>query len=427
MANTTEYISKFNGKNIKDKEARTTIGDTTLLNTEEKSTIVGAINELTQTGGDLSTLSTTNKGSLVEAINELKETSNKFSYYEAERLESDVDDNAVIERILDGATVDKGSIFVIKKAIGTDTYSYTGYVYNGTAWAAMDGNYSADNIYFPKDLIYTAPIGVLTVPSSGSGTISSTNKNLTNVMSSIMAKEENPIITKPSASIKLTPSGAKEVGTEVTPSYVSAFNSGAYTYDTSTGVTATAWNITDTKGNSSATQNGSFGTFIVEDDTNYKVSVTADYADGNIPHTNISNEYPDGQIKAGTTAVANSSSITGFRKYFYGSLTTVSSTYTSEIIRALTNSTAAVGNSKTFSMSIIEGAKAVIIAFPTNINKTLKKVEDVGAFGTDIVGKFTKSTVDVNGYNNYTAISYDIYIYLPDTALGANTYNITIA
>lgn len=427
MANTTEYISKFNGKTIKDKEARTTIGDTTLLNTEEKSTIVGAINELAQTGGDLSSLSTTNKGNLVEAINELKETANKFSYYEAERLESDANDNAVIERTLNGATVDKGSIFVIKKAIGADTYSYTGYVYNGTTWAAMDGNYSADNIYFSKDLIYTAPIGVLTVPASGSGTIKAANKNLTNVMSSIMAEEKNPIITKPSASIKLTPSGAKEVGTEVTPSYVSAFNPGAYTYDTSTGVTATAWSITDTNGNTSTTQNGSFDAFIVEDNTDYKVSVTADYTDGDIPHTNIPNEYPDGQIKAGTTAVANSSNITGFRKYFYGSLITVPSTYTSEVIRALANSTSVVGSSKTFNMPVIEGAKAVIIAFPTNINKTLKKVEDVGAFGTDIVGKFTKSTVDVNGYNNYTAISYDVYTYLPDTALGTNTYNVTIS
>ena len=30
--------------------------------------------------------------------------------------------------------------------------SYTGYVYNGSAWEAMAGNYSADNVILKEDI-----------------------------------------------------------------------------------------------------------------------------------------------------------------------------------------------------------------------------------------------------------------------------------
>ena len=406
MPTTIQEVAILNGKPIKDTTARS------------------SINTISDTIGSKDDLNTTSK-TLVGAINEVKNGSNKFSYHEGIKTASDADDNAVITRVLDGASVDKGSIFIVKTLIGADTYAYTGYVYNGTAWAAMDGNYSADNVYFTKDLVYTAPIGVLTVPTSGSGKIASTGKNATTVLSSILAEEKNPVTTKPSVSIKLNNAGAKEVGTKVTPAYVASFNSGAYTYDTSTGVTASGWTITDTDSHTSTESTGSFAEITVTDSTNYKVSATASYTDGVVPKTNIGKTYSAGQIMSGTTAQATSSAITGFRKYFYGS-SVAAIEQTSAGIRGLTNSTSAVGGSKTFSMNIVEGAKYVIVAFPTNINKTLKKVEDTGAFGTDIVGKFVKTTVSVNGANNYDAINYDVYTYAPDTALGANKYNVTI-
>lgn len=57
-------------------------------------------------------------------------------------------DNDVITRVLDGATPKKDDIFVVKTLISGDKYSYTAYVYNGSAWAAMDGNYNAESVYF---------------------------------------------------------------------------------------------------------------------------------------------------------------------------------------------------------------------------------------------------------------------------------------
>ena len=65
----------------------------------------------------------------------------------------------------------KGDITVVKRTFGGDKQSYTGYVYNGTAWGAMDGNYNAENVYFNEDLTYTKQIGELpAVGSTGSAT-----------------------------------------------------------------------------------------------------------------------------------------------------------------------------------------------------------------------------------------------------------------
>ena len=52
----------------------------------------------------------------------------------------------------------KGDITVVKRTFGGDKQSYTGYVYNGIAWGAMDGNYNAENVYFDKDLIFLQTI-----------------------------------------------------------------------------------------------------------------------------------------------------------------------------------------------------------------------------------------------------------------------------
>ena len=61
------------------------------------------------------------------------------THYEGIREGSETDAE-VIERVLSGASPNKDDIFVVKTLISGDKYSFTAYVYNGTAWAAMDGN-----------------------------------------------------------------------------------------------------------------------------------------------------------------------------------------------------------------------------------------------------------------------------------------------
>ena len=76
--------------------------------------------------------------------------------------ENETDEDA-IARVATGKTLSKGDVAYVKRLIHGDKYSYTGYVYNGSAWAAMDGNYSADSVYFDADMMVTKEIGYITL------------------------------------------------------------------------------------------------------------------------------------------------------------------------------------------------------------------------------------------------------------------------
>lgn len=348
-------------------------------------------------------------------------------YYSVVR-NTDEADNDAITRALSGVTPAEGDICIIKTLINGTKYSFMGYVYDEGTWNAMDGNVDASNVILGADIVtagtYTQ-VGNITKGATATGTIPAAGKSIAEVLQAIFTKEENPTKVEPSVSLSTPKIGAKEVGTKVSVDYTANLNAGSYTYGPATGITATSWNVTDTEGNSSTEASGTFSEVTVGDDTNYKITAEATHGAGAIPVTNLGNEYPAAQIAAGTKT-KTSGSLTGFRSFFYGSKTTPVE-LNSANIRALTNSNKAVGTSQSFSMSIVEGAKQVIIAFPTSTGKNLSKVLDTGAFGTDIVGSFIKSTVNVEGANGYTAVSYDVYVYAPDAALGANTYDVTIS
>ena len=322
---------------------------------------------------------------------------------------------------------------LLKGELGFDTTNKLFKMGDGTTnWTALEafydpsqitGNVDADTLYFTKDLVFTQAFGKYAPDSSGSVTIPTETNDMSiqDLLENAFSEEKNPTITQPSTSVTLTGAGAKEVGTEFTPSYSVGFNPGSYQYGPATGVTATAYAVTDTNSGSASTQTGSFTQFTVEDGTNYKVSVTTTHTAGAVPKTNLGNDYASGQIQAGTKT-ASSSAVTGFRSMFAGAVVTPI-TIDSDGIRDLTGKKGQFA--KTFSLTIPEGCKQVVIALPNG--HTLTKVLDVGAFGTDIVGSFQLQTAQVEGLNGYTAAEYNVYVYAPDAALGSNTYNITCA
>ena len=319
----------------------------------------------------------------------------------------------------------QGDIGIVKEAISDDHIQYTAYVYDGSAWAAMDGNYDAANVYFAKNLVFTQAFGKYSPDSTGSVEIPTADNgmSLQALLEGAFAEEKNPTITQPSTSITLTGAGAKEVGTEFTPSYSVGFNAGSYQYGPATGITATGYAVTDTKEGSLTTQTGSFEKFTVGDGENYKVSVVTSYGDGAIPLTNVGNEYAAGQIKAGTKT-ATSSAVTGYRNEFYGTLTTKPGTMTSADIRGLAGKKAQATG--TISVPVPVGALRVVIAVPST--KVVNSVLDVNGLNAQIFSSFTNVKVQVEGANGYTAIEYNVY-YLDyananDTA---NTYTVTIA
>lgn len=347
--------------------------------------------------------------------------------FETTLQSDDASKEAAINRVVRDKVVENGDFAIVKAPIGagTDKYEYTAFMYSEGAWKALDGNYDAENVYFSNNLTYTADIGVLTVPSSGSGTIPAAGKNLKEVLAGILAQEKNPKITQPSLSVTLNEAGAKEVGTSITPHYSTTFNAGSYSYGPATGVTATSYSISDTNSSTATTASGSLTAFTVEDGTNYKVSATVNYGDGAIPKTNIGNNYAAGQIKAGSKD-ANSSTITGYRNTFYGSVTDKSGEITSAVIRGLAgkkNGSISAGN--TFKAAEAVGAMRVIIALPTP--RTCTSIKDENGLNAEALSAFTKITVSVEGANGFTAKDYNVY-YKDNAAANdkANNWVVTV-
>ena len=291
--------------------------------------------------------------------------------------------------------------------------------------SSITGNIDADTLFFTKDLVFTQAFGKYTPGSSGSVTIPTETNDMSiqDLLESAFSEEKNPSITPPSTSVTLTGAGAKEVGTEFTPNWSVGFNPGSYQYGPATGVTATAYAVTDTNSGSASTQTGSFTKFTVGDDTNYKVSVTTSHSAGAVPKTNLGNDYAAGQIQAGTKT-ANSGAVTGFRNEFYGTMTTKPVTMTSADIRGLAGKKAqAIG---TVNVPIPAGAMRVVFAVPSS--KVVNSVLDVNGLNAQIFSSFTHTTVEVEGANSYTAQTYNVY-YLDYANENdkANTYTFTVA
>jgi hypothetical protein len=99
---------------------------------------------------------------------------------------SDVADNAALAEIENPS---KGDIAVVERKIGeSNAATLTAYMYNGSAWQALDGNYDASNIYFDQDLITSFAMGNISL-SNGMATIDAAGKNLMQVWESIYVKE----------------------------------------------------------------------------------------------------------------------------------------------------------------------------------------------------------------------------------------------
>ena len=298
----------------------------------------------------------------------------------------------------------------------------------GGQWAAGEDDKGqeeivAENVIFSDDLTTTKEIGNITL-TNGQATIPAKGKNLRELWDAIFVAEQNPTTTEPSVSLTFDQAKAYEVGTKLTPKYSATLNIGSYTYGPDTGVTATAWTITDTKNNTLNTASGSFPELQVTDGISYKITAKANHTEGAVPVTNIGNPYADGKIAAGSKS-ATSGAVTGYRNSFYGTVEN-KNTVTSSIIRGLTKSGKALANGSSFTVTVPVGALRVIIAYPSTL-RDLTSVKDVNASNAEISSGFKLQTIDVNGANSYTAKSYKVYtIDFAQANDKANKYTVTI-
>lgn len=331
-------------------------------------------------------------------------------------------DVQAITRVVASAELHNGDTAIVKRTITGDKISYTAYVYDG-AWKAMDGNYNAKNVYFDKDLTFTANIGVKTVPASGSGTIAALGKNVEEVFASILAEEKNPTKSSPAVSLDAGGLGTYEIGTKKDLTYTASLSAGSYQYGPATGIAAESWTVSCTGvADAQATATGSFENVVAEA-TAKTIKAKATYNEGSIPKTNLGNPYPAGKIPAGS-AEKTSGNYVGVRYMFWGPVT-ADVELNSANIRALGHNKAlATGALATFGAGT--GAKKVIVAVPAGHKIT--KVLMPSALNADVTALFVKqgTTVSVEGANGYAGVAYDVYVYQPASIDAGETYSVTI-
>lgn len=353
-------------------------------------------------------------------INENRDT---CSYVDLTAGQEDADGLATITAPKQGDTA------IVRKAIDDTHKSYTAYVYNGTAWAAMDGNYNADNVYLDMDITmagnYTQ-VGNLTKTQNGTATFATKGKSIAAALTDIFSKRLQPgTPTAPAVTLTFGQAKAYEVGTTVSPSYSATLSAGSYTYGPATGITATSWEITDTAGNTATTASGSFPEVVVADNTNYKITAKATHGEGAVANDNLgSASNPTVQIAAGTKS-ATSGAITGYRNSFYGSVIEKAE-ISSTIIRGLNKSNKALVNGNTFTVNIPVGAVRVIFAYPATL-EDVASVKDVNGLNAEIKSAFTKSSVTVNGAGADAGIAYKVYVTdFAEPVAKANSYTVKI-
>ena len=135
----------------------------------------------------------------------------------------------------DGEVV--GDMGIVRAVINGDVKSYTAYVWNGTAWEAMDGNYSAANVFLPADIVLAGDYGtadgkaVEFLGNYRKGNTISAGTSIEEVFNGLFTKEIATDLqnTKPSTTISATKDTYLLVGANSTAQTVTlSLSKGSY-------------------------------------------------------------------------------------------------------------------------------------------------------------------------------------------------------
>lgn len=339
---------------------------------------------------------------------------------------NETDSNAILDAV-EGNLLSAGDIVIVKRLIASNKYQHTAYVFDGKDWAAMDGNYSAANIFTPEDIQVTTTVGEL-----AANTTVDAGTNFADLLTKILSQSKNPSKTNPSITLfTVTNNGigtSFEAGTSITPKWDTTFNKGSYSYKSSaskdeispvsgTGVVVNSWLITRDGVEIGTTEDGIGSAFVIGDNTvNFKVTV--DYSDGNYALTNL-NKMPEQEIRIAADVISKTADITSYRKMFAGG--TTATEITSQLIRGLGSNAKASTSSFEFSANI--GDNKLIFAYPSSLSTAEPKFEYF-TMAWESVGGFeaagTVQVADARGGDNGLA-EYKIYTYTPAAPYATET------
>lgn len=312
---------------------------------------------------------------------------------------------------------------------------------------------NASTIETTQDIVVTAAVG-----NYAKGKVVKID-DIQEIIKNMLSTDIPPSVTQPSASLSLTNAGAIEVGKTVTPSYSFSTSAGSYSQyrnpetgamtNQSTGVKFSGYTVKESGrpgGNDSTeaktTKTGSFDSFIVTDDVDYKlIEGACESTAGNVPKSYLGVDDTSKQIQAKTYGPWTTSAITGFRGCFYGYYNSKKlnpNALTSDQIRAL------IGNTD---------AKSSLGGYLVNGQVTTNKMQQMffaapaGKYSSIAVANSTNGApqtvtklttpVYVKGYNNYVAagdettnggMAYDVwYVDNAGAESGSTTFNVTIS
>ena len=356
----------------------------------------------------------------------------RAAHYEVVPAGTQTDEEAIAAKLTElGAAAKVDDIAIVKREIADGKLSHTAYIYNGTAWAAMDGNYSAANVFLNEDVTVTTKTGELAVNA-----VVEAGTSIQDMLVQMLSQSKDPSKTDPSITTFTVKDGSAtdfEAGTTVTPKWESTFSAGSYSYKSSvskenivpvsgTGVTATAWDITQDGTTIGTTEDGTGAAFVMGDSTvNFKAVVT--HTAGNHALTNLNKLPEEGkqkQIAAGTKE--KTASMTSYRKMFAGGVVDSSAAITSAVIRGLSTGVKATTSATEFVAKV--GDTKLIFAYPTSLSTAAPKFEYFtmsweGFSGFEAAASTVKVADKRGGENGLK--EYKVYTYTPTGAFESET------
>ena len=364
----------------------------------------------------------------------------------------EVDENGVeidieaINRVVGDTELAGGDIAIVKSTFAPGKTQYTAYVYDEetSAWKAMDGNYSADNVYVAEDL--TLAGNFTSVGNYNKGDTIAAGTSLQNVLSSMLQQELYPTANdKPNASISVS-GGSGEVGSSYTlpTATLTIDDVGSYEYgDKATGITF-AINSVELKQGSNSKKNDAVmfkgstlrlqatdtDTLYTDSAKSYTFTATASYEQApKIPVTNLGNPYEAARIPAGSVNISNkTATFSGYRYAFAGG--TTAATLDSATVRAMTakkSSKASMDSqAEALEFTAAQGATKVFFAYPATWTGTpyFEMFGLAWAENTDIVAKDNIQVADARGTVDGAlqgAVAYKVYCWELDTPLQAES------
>ena len=229
-----------------------------------------------------------------------------------------------------------GDIAINKKTITGDKKEYTAYVWNGAAWEAMDGNYSADNVFMPENMIITEKFGKYDIPATGSKELTCAGMTIKAFINDAFAQTKSGTKSGPTFSLTVN-GGTGEIGTKYTvpAATLKMTDVGSYQYGPATGITvpvnkavikatksgyeqelsnSTVMTLNSTIATTAGTANAEI---YLSGETTYTYTATANYTEGAVPKNNIGADDPGNKIPAGSFSDSKTATFTGYYPAYY--------------------------------------------------------------------------------------------------------------